>query len=235
MKLQNNRRGLQIVFMLLLSVQVSANPVIDESVSTFLNNEANRHIENKNLAAAQKSYLQSLVYNRDSLTARLNIALTFELMGDRDKAEREYASIIEDPNFKNQPDMFYAYFNWAKILGDLKRNDEALQAYQKALSFRPDSIEVKTNIELLLQERSGRGGDDKDPNKDQNQDQQSTSPQDQPSQPKEPKEDQQKSQPQSLDEKDIQKIFEELKNQEQKIRELEYGEGVKQNSRGKDW
>lgn len=186
------------------------------------------HLEIKNYAAAQQKFLRSLVHKRDDLVARLNIAFTFELMGDREKASQEYLSIINSDLFTNNPDLFYAYFNLAKIYGDLKNIDKALEAYQIALKFQPESVEVKTNIELLIQDGGGGGGGSDDQKQEQPQDPQGQDPQEQ-------NQEQQKPNPEDLNKSDMKKIFEELKNQEQKIRELEYGEGVKKDSGGKDW
>lgn len=223
-----------LLFMFTCSPAANASSsVLKQSMGSFINNEGIDHLQTKNYAVAQQKFLSALIYSRNDLTTRMNIAFTFELMGDREKAMQEYLSIVNDPAFAENPDLFYAYFNLAKAMGDAKKIDQALENYQKALSFRPDSIEVKTNIELLIQDGGGGGGggenQDQQNQQDPQQDQQNQQPQDQ-QQEQKPKKN-----PEDLNEQDMQKIFEELKNQEQKIRELEYGEGTKKDPNGKDW
>ena len=58
---------------------------------------------------------------------------------------------------------FRALFNSGVALTELKRKDEALDAYQAALEIDPTSVETKTNIELITAQGGGEGeGDDKD-------------------------------------------------------------------------
>jgi Ca-activated chloride channel family protein len=72
---------------------------------------------------------------------------------------------------KNPQVLFMARFNLGQLYGKAKKYDEALNSYQKALELAPTSKEVKTNIELLIQQQQqgGQGGDDKkdQENKDQ--------------------------------------------------------------------
>lgn len=201
--------------------------------SVYLNDSGLAQLQQKNFASAQKLFLKAMALDRTNISARMNLALTFELAGDSEKARKEFLAITKDPLFQNRPELFFAYFNLGKLLGDAKDIEGALQAYQKALSFRPDSIEVKTNIELLVQEGGG-GGSGSQQKQDQSEqgDQQQDPQQDQ--NQNEPEKQKQES-PQELSKNDIKKIFEELKNQEQKIRELEYGEGARKDSGGKDW
>lgn len=123
--------------------------------------------------------------------------------------------------------------------------EAALQNYQNALELRPDSVEVKTNIELLWQgggqgKGKGEGKDKKDdPNgkekgegegkgkdkRDQSKDQQYENS----------KPTKQKLGGGSLTKEQIQAILEELKNQEQKIRAEENEQGLKEAPNGKDW
>lgn len=71
----------------------------------------------------------------------------------------------------NDEQKFIAHFNLGETFGRLKNIEKALEHYQEALNIIPDSVETKTNIELLLQKQSGQGkgqSDKNDQSKDQN-------------------------------------------------------------------
>ena len=144
--------------------------------------------------------------------------------------------------------VFQVQYNLGVYFGAQKKVPEALEHYQAALELVPESKEIKTNIELLIQQqqqdqqKNGKG--DKDPNNPQNkgegenkdeqkpgEDQQNQKDQKDENDQKEgkdKKEDQKKEgspkyQPRpfkgdQLSEGDVKKILGELKNQEQKIR-----------------
>jgi len=116
-----------------------------------------------------------------------------------------------------------------------------LALYQKALSVIPSSKEVKTNIELLLQQQQGQGdgkGDNKNndskgngqgQSQDQKKDQQPQ--QYQQSTKYKPRQFQGK----ELNEGDVKKILGELKQQESKIRAEYNKKEMKEQPRDKDW
>jgi tetratricopeptide (TPR) repeat protein len=139
--------------------------------------------------------------------------------------------------FDGNPEFqFYSLFNGGVAATEAGDIPGALKFYQAALELRPDSKEVKTNIELLWKGSGGQGqgqGQNQQPNQDQQQ-------------PKDPKDQNrdgnydQKKQPQPFQSKelspeDVRKILEELKNQEQKIRAQENEQGQKEAPHGKDW
>lgn len=143
---------------------------------------------------------------------------------------------------------FFTYFNMGVALTQLKRNDEALLAYQNALVFEPNSIETKTNMELLTQSMQGgssgenqQEGDGQGNDQKQNQDKNQDKNQDQDQQKKQPprsnsnERDGKKSEPQNLSQKDIERIFEELIRQEDDIRAKLQDKGGKDAAPGKDW
>lgn len=222
------------LFFLLFSEPALAADLSVQTRSTYLNNQGLAELENKNLGQAQKNFLEAMALDRNNIAARMNLALTFEMAGDSERAMREFASITTDPKLKDSPELFFAYFNLAKIRSDKKDVEGALAAYQSALRYRPDSMEVKTNIELLVQQGGGGGSGEQQENQDQGDGDRQQQPQEQGSDQQE-QEKQKQENPQELSKDDIKKIFEELKNQEQKIRELEYGEGTRKDSGGKDW
>ena len=83
-------------------------------------------------------------------------------------------SELKDTKQKYKDDiLFYSFFNSA--VAGLQKGEvkTALGFYQKALGVYPHSLEVKTNIELLVQDRSSSGEETKDDKskKDQKKDQ----------------------------------------------------------------
>lgn len=145
---------------------------------------------------------------------------------------------------------FRALFNSGVTLSELKRYDEAIEAYQQALDIKPDSIETKTNIELLTQMQDGQGGegqDQKDKNQqdkgDKNKDQKGEGDKDKEKDQQQPKQNQgQKPKPsprpfksEELTQQDVGRILEELKRQEDQIRAKMQREGAKDAPRDKDW
>jgi Ca-activated chloride channel homolog len=207
----------------------------------------------------EQSYSEALPYfyralgeSNGSPEIYLNLGISFEGMGQADKAISAYRSAIE--RAQDQETKFYGYFNLAQLYGKAKKYDEALHFYQQALEIRADSIEVKTNIELLMQQQQqeqkqqGEGGDKKsesggsgDKQQDQKEGQDKKDKEGNEEKKDEPKKySNSKPQPkpfksEELNEGDVRKILGELKNQEQRIRREYYKKDVKERGRDKDW
>ena len=116
----------------------------------------------------------------------------------------------------------------------MKKNDEALIQYQQALQLNPKSYEVKHNIEMMIQQQQSGGGGEGDPDSQEKNKGEDQSKSDPGTDPKK-QEQEAKAKPKNLNEKDVEKILEELKNQEQKIRAKEYGKGPQDSLGGKNW
>lgn len=186
-----------------------------------------------------------------------NLGLVFDGLKNAEDADKSYQvaeTVAPTPEQK-----FYALFNRAELKGRAKKVDEALELYQRALDLNPASKEVKTNIELLIQQQQsggqGEGQDQKqDPNQQQNQGQGQNKEQDQKSDqedkqdPKDGKDkDKEPKEPQSspkykprefkgeLKESEVRKILGEIRQQEQKIRSEFNRKDVKERPRDKDW
>ena len=137
--------------------------------SLLLNRKGNALFLVQNYGAAFESYVQTLEFDPFSAETHLDLGLTYELQQQVDKAPLSYENAYK---FAKDDDLrFMALFNMGQLLGKAKKVDEAVDAYQKALTLRPDSKETKTNIELLIQsqQQQGKDGQDKDP-KDQKDD-----------------------------------------------------------------
>jgi Ca-activated chloride channel homolog len=203
---------------------------------------------------AQQKFLQGLAENPLEARLHYNLGLSFEVIGQPDKAAASYQTALklaDDPNTK-----FSANFNLGEMAQKAKKKDEALAYYQEALKYNPDSVETKTNIEMLTQENQGQGeGEDKKEDQD-NQDGKGKG--DQSKDPKEGDQDEKKKdQQQGKDDKpkeyaknkpqpkkfkseqltqgDVNKILGEIKQQEQKIRAEFNKKETKEEPREKDW
>ena len=200
---------------------------------------------------AQKNFLNALALEPFNEHIKMNLGVSFEASEDYDKALKSYLSIAKsatDDKLKHQ-----AYFNAGNVSAKLKKVDQALGYFQQALEYNPESIETKTNIEILTQQQDGGGGggeddqenedQDQNGNSQQNQKQNNESDQDQKQQPQPDQGDsEQKKQKkpqefksQKLTKDDVRKILEELKNQEQDIRAKEFEKGPKEQPNSKDW
>lgn len=209
------------------------------------NNRAVESYRSEKPLEAFEGFSQALGTIPDDPTVHFNIGRTFAANKDADKALSEYDVALglgPDPELE-----FKLHFNKAWIFAEKKNFDSALQEFQEALRLKPDSKEVKKNIELLISSSGGDGEGDQNqkqdskdqndkgksgPNKDQDQ------KQDQKDQPKPgptPKKSPKPFQSEQLSQQDVGKILEEIKRQEDQIRERIQREGAKEAPREKDW
>jgi Ca-activated chloride channel family protein len=204
--------------------------------SFWHNREGVHQLERKAYFPAYQAFTKALADDPLNPNVQMNLGLTFEANEEYEKAEKAYRGVLHLAPEKSQM-RFQALFNMAGALAKQEKIDEALGAYQAALEINPDSIEVKTNIELLWQGGQGNGkgkkqkkDDDKQGNNQQKRENQDPNQQDE----------QQKKQPkpfnsQDLSKEDVKRILDEIKNQEQSIRAQEYEKNAKDAPRGKDW
>jgi len=200
--------------------------------SLFYNNRAVKDLMRKNPVMGQRQLLESLKHDPDNFVARLNLGISFVQLEDYEKALREFRLVEESPKADAEA-KFAARFNVARAYHLMKNVPLALEFYQNALAIKKDSLEVKANIEMLLQEQSGQGqgeGKNEKPQPDPNSQGQNDSPQ-QPEQNQKPEGEA----PNELSKSDVEKIMQELKDQEQRIRNLEFGNKAKEADSGKNW
>jgi Ca-activated chloride channel family protein len=208
------------------------------------NNRAADLLEKEKYLEAYKITAENLGLAPFQAEVRLNLGFAFEKNGENEKALKEYLSVAKDE--KVDPALrFHAYFNAARMSGELKKTPEAIDLYQRALSFDPQSKQAKTNIELLLSEKGGGGGegDQKNQEKQKSQenqknqeDQKGQEKNEAPRQPSKPGK--QKPQPfksEELSEGDVKNILEELKRQEQKNRAKMQEKKTTENPGGPEW
>lgn len=228
-----------LVSALLAAAAASATPL--DAIRS--NNDGVKLMEKKESYKAYQKFIEGLSKAPFDPILHLNLGLSFELNEEFEKALNEYDGVAKDERV--QPDLrFKASFNAARVKAQLKDIPGALTRYQAALDINPESQEAKTNIELLWQGQGGGKGDSKDDqqNKDQdqkqNQDQQQKDDKKQGDQKQPPQ--QKKPQPQKFESKeltqqDVQKILDELKNQEQRVRAEYDKKNSREVPREKNW
>jgi len=205
--------------------------------------------------SSKNAFVESLVLSPESLHTRYNLSLV-DLKEERiASADKELDYLLKllknSQNFdKKNEELFKVLFAKAIIQTSLENIPGALKRYQEALELKPDSVSVKTNIELLLKNQSGKSGSDGeksdkkgkkgDSKKDQEQD--GGDSKDKKGEGEKPSDETPKGRDDStlkrknLSEKEKDQILKEIKSQESKIRSKENsnkkkGEGVS----GKAW
>lgn len=226
-----------ILFFLIRPAGAEAQ-VGDALRSLHHNNDGVKKIEQENELAAEQSLLQSMADDPSNPIPHMNLGWVYEVSKKYEKAIKEYELVLR---YQNLPEdlTFAAHFNAGNASAKNENIELALQHYQEALLIRPDSVEVKTNIELLFK---GGGGQGKGKNKDNKKNKDGQGEGGEQGQNEEPQKDQEprpQEKPKFKDEKltkeDVRRILEELKAQEQKIRALEYGAKTKEKPSEKDW
>ncbi len=205
------------------------------------NNSAKRHYQAERPVEALDGFSKTLEDLPDRPEVHFNIATSFMALKEDEKALKEFDVALR---MGPSPELeFKIHFNRAQVLATKKETARALESYQEALRLNPESKEVKTNIELLMASGEGKGegdeqNDKKDPNKqDPNGDQKNQQqPQDQkPQQGPTPKPTPRPFKSEQLSSQDVGRMLEELKRQEDQIRERMQREGGKDAPREKDW
>lgn len=204
------------------------------------NNEAAESLKNERNGEAYRTLVDALAQAPFQAELHLNLGLAFERNGEKEKALAEYANVAKN---SDRPEYrFQALFNAARLKGEMKKIDEALELYQQALELDPESVEVKTNIELLLAGGGGGGGGNQNDDQkqdgdkgDQKKDGEGEQPNNKPRQGTDPKATPRPFNSQELSNQDVRNILDELKRQENQIRAKEYEKRPKENKSGKDW
>lgn len=220
--------------LLLITVTYAAGAGATTVNSYIHNRRGLKELEKKQYYPAYREFMHALEDDPLNPAVQMNLGHTFEANEEFEKAEGAYRGVYKLAPRGSDLE-FHALFNLAGVLGREQKIDEALATYQKCLDLKPDSIEVKTNIELLWQ--GGQGGGKGGQNKDQKQ--QGDNQQQQKQDPGQQKEEQKK-QPkpfnsQDLSKEDVKRILDEIKNQEQAIRAQENDKNAKEAPRDKDW
>jgi Ca-activated chloride channel family protein len=254
------------IFLFLSMILVSnlgCQKQIQEFDSISYSKKANQSIKNSQGSQAFDESVKGLQADSFQVAHHINLGLSLEILGNSENAIKAYMNAKKLG--KTDAEKYIAAFDIAQLYGKGKKIDEALEFYQEALKHNPSSKEVKTNIELLIQNQQGENKkdqdqDQKDDKKDQDKKEQDKKGNGDPKDNKDSKDKgkpdkendkQQEPKPKEykqnskyvprqfkgkdLGEADVKKILGELKNQEQRIR-AEYNQReAKERPNGKDW
>ncbi len=201
------------------------------------NNRAAKHMQQKKMLEAHEEFTQLLSEKPFHPLFQFNMGSSFIGVEEFGKAIKMYNEVLKLNPLPPEVE-FSVYYNLG-VLHSLEGGDieKALKNYQNALKFQPESLEIKTNIELLISSSGGGGkGDKKDKSDQQNEDGKGEE------QPKEPQEFTNKPQKQpgqfndkEMSKGDVKKILEELKKQEQRIRAKHDRKGGREADKEKNW
>ncbi len=221
--------------------------------ATRLNHQGGLLLKEGRTLEAKNYFLEALREAPNASEVQINLGLVSLLEKDPDKAQKFYETALRmDSSSWIQ---FAGHFNLGELFGRQKKIPEALAEYQQALSENPESVETKTNIELLIQQQKQGSSKGEKPNpedkkgdeKDQDKKDQSKDPKNDPKKdPKDPKEKEgkeyKKNRPQpkkfeskELDQSDVNKILSEIRQQEQRARRDFNKKETKEQPRDKDW
>ncbi|MCE3009050.1 MAG: tetratricopeptide repeat protein [Proteobacteria bacterium] len=218
--------------------------------AVFENNRGVRDFSQGAVLPAQNLFLKAMEGAPSKAEVHVNLGLTFLALEQFEKAEKSFRTALQYGGSSEA--LFSAHFHLGFLYQKQQKKDEALEQYERALEYSPESIETKTNIELLLQDQNqGSGGGEGDQNSKDQEQKGDGSSQDQ--QGKDPKNDQgkeqqkqdssgqyRKNQPQKFKSQeltpgDVNKILGEIRQQEGKIRSEFNKRETKESPRGKDW
>lgn len=215
----------------------------DQFGGVLKNNKAIEQFKGEHFVEALDGFSQALSDLPDSAEVHFNIGNAFMANKDDAKAITEFDVALK---MNPSPDLsFKILFNRAIALATQKRTAEAFDSYQQALKLQPGSKEVKTNIELLTADSDGEGEGEGDKPKDDPNAKEKKDPKDQkdskepqppkPQQGPTPKPQPREFKSEQLSKQDVGRILEELKRQEDQIREKMQREGSREAPREKDW
>ncbi|MEQ1722215.1 MAG: tetratricopeptide repeat protein [Pseudobdellovibrio sp.] len=250
-----------ITALLFLSGCTKSAPSLNTLYKDYL---ATKDIKKEKYEDALSKYYNILEEDGDRAATHSNVGVLLNMVQKPEDALKslQYAlKLAEDK--ANAQEIFSVRYNLGVYFGALKKVPEALENYQAALDLVPTSKEVKTNIELLIQQqqqdqkkdgeqkKDGQGGgqgenQDKKDEGDKDQDKKDENkPNDQDGKDQKEKNPDKQGSPKyqprpfkgdQLSEGDVKKILGELRNQEQKIRaNFDKKEKGKTKNNEKDW
>ena len=232
------------LFLAVTLVQIGESASANELKGIRNNNQGVKNYMQEKPVEAFRDFSEALADLPFVPEAHFNLGNAFLVNKEFDKATREYREAIRlapGDSERAKEIRFRGLFNSAVALTEQKRVDEALEAYQSALEIRPNSVEVKTNIELLT--ANGGGGEsgeqqqpsEGDQEQKEGQGQQQQQQQQQQAQQKEQKQKPKPFKSEQLTNQDVGRILDELKRQEEQIRAKMEQDNAKDAPPEKDW
>ena len=162
-------------FVLVFLISTGARAETDWS-TVQANSKAVEKLQKQDFKGAEKELLGQVGRSEAHPELLYNLGLTYDGLGDKDKANSSYNQALKSASKLNRQELKFAtLFNKAELAHREGKVEEALQGYLQALQENPNSIEAKTNIELLTQsqqdsQKQNKEQDQKDGSQSQNKD-----------------------------------------------------------------
>lgn len=241
--------------MILLLFLLFTVPSFSQSVLEVQeNNEAVKYIKADDLGKAADILHRLLAQNPELVVSQINLATVYSMNQDPKGArelllELHKRMTIIEPSITNNESFktlsFIVRFNTGFLFSlEKSGQDSALEFYGEALEIYPNDLATKVNIELITQNMEQKGKQnqqnqdqkqqqgDSDDKKQQKQQQQNQQQQQQQQKKKKKKP---KFKENELKKRDVKRIFDELKRQEEKIRAKVNKQNQKEQKNEKDW
>lgn len=241
----------------------------DSNVAQFVKAYYHTELFKYNLSKQKKEIsLNEALLAKEALSDHFitdsNLGVAFSANEKKPQAGKSFQNAVElskvqspDPESpKRKLAEFSAYYNQGVFLGASGEIDQAIEAYQAALDRKPDSKEIKHNLELLIQQQQqqqkqdseskeqsdqgGQGQPQDQKNEDNNENSKDQKDQDQPNEGSKDRKQSGKYQPRpykgdQLSEGDVKKILGELSQQDKKIRSQFEQKKRNEERNEKDW
>ena len=134
-----------------VQAQTQSTPGLLDMRAYYYSKKASKNIENQKKEEANQDNLKALEYEPELTLLQSNLGVTFDLNDKKEEAEKIFRGALKQAQTADEK--YAILFNLGYLLGGQKKIAEALEAYQQALDLKPDSVEVKHNIELLIQQQ----------------------------------------------------------------------------------
>ena len=220
-----------LLFLIFYSPLVFSSEVMD----VWRNNRAVDQIDQKKFLQAHEGFNQLLSERMFHPVFQFNLGFSFLSLGEIKKAIKMYKEILRLHPLPPEIE-FSSLYNLGVLYSglleeDMENLDKALHFYQGALKFKPDSKEVKTNIELLFRGSGGKGNKRNDQKSQRDKEGRRGPVTNKP----EKEENQKKYKIEKMSKKDVERILNELKEQEQNIRAKYKRKKFREADREKNW
>lgn len=100
--------------------------------------------ETKQYQAASQMLEKALHGNEDSENINAKLALTYQNMGENEKALKSF-----ERTFELNPNLTALKFDYANLLGNLNQNEKAVDAYKEYLKAYPDDADAYRNLGIV--------------------------------------------------------------------------------------